>query len=83
MTLLLSCELVKVPEPVLRTVRASVSTKHEFSEKRVKIGVLVVGQQEGFVHIRHVRTANYIFSQNDQVEGQILQDPYLKLFFRL
>jgi len=57
----------EVPERVLRTVRASVSTKHEFEEKRVKIGVLVVGQQEGFVHIRHVRTANYIFSQNDQI----------------
>ena len=45
----------EVPERVLRTVRASVSTKNEFDkdkdkvngyEKRVKIGVLVVGEQE-------------------------------------
>ena len=57
----------EVPERVLRTVRASVSTKNEFEEKRVKIGVLVVGEQEGFTHIRHVRTANYIFSKNDQI----------------
>jgi len=57
----------EVPERVLRTVRASVSTKNEFEEKRVKIGVLVVGEQEGYTHIRHVRTANYIFSVNDQI----------------
>jgi len=57
----------EVPERVLRTVRASVSTKNEFDEKRVKIGILVVGEQEGFNHIRHVRTANYIFSKNDQI----------------
>merc|ERR1712096_115540 len=55
------------PKGVLRTVRASVSTKNEFDEKRVKIGVLVVGEQESFTHIRHVKTANYIFSQNDQI----------------
>jgi len=58
---------IEVPERVLRTVRASVSTKYEFEEKRVKIGVLVVGEQEGYIHIRHVRTANYIFSKNDQI----------------
>jgi len=57
----------EVPERVLRTVRASVSTKNEFAEKRVKIGVLVVGEQDGYLHIRHVRTANYIFSENDQI----------------
>jgi len=57
----------EVPERVLRTVRASVSTKNEFSDKRVKIGVLVLGEQDGFSHIRHVRTANYIFSENDQI----------------
>jgi len=66
----------EVPERVLRTVRASVSTKNEFDkekdkdngyEKRVKIGVLVVGEQEGYSHIRHVKTANYIFSKNDQI----------------
>jgi len=57
----------EVPERVLRTVRASVSTKNEFEEKRVKIGVLVVGEQDSFTHIRKVRTANYIFSENDQI----------------
>ena len=45
----------------------SISTLEEFQDKRVKIGVLVVGEQEGFQHVRHVRTANYIFSQNDQI----------------
>ena len=75
----------EVPERVLRTVRASVSTKNEFAEKRVKIGVLVVGkrldlgfelgrkiyfilgEQDSFNHIRHVKTANYIFSEDDQI----------------
>ena len=57
----------EVPERVLRTVRASVSTKNEFTEKRVKIGVLVMGEQDSFSHVRHVRTANYIFSENDQI----------------
>jgi len=46
-----------------RTVRVSISTKEEFQDKRVKIGVLVTGEQEGYQHVRHVRTANYIFSQ--------------------
>ena len=74
----------EVPERVLRTVRASVSTKNEFAEKRVKIGVLVAGErpnmglrgnqiyfiageQDSFNHIRHVKTANYIFSEDDQI----------------
>jgi len=62
-----SGSMKEVPERVLRTVRASVSTKHEFDEKRVKIGVLCVGEQDGYSHIRHVRTANYIFSKDDQI----------------
>ena len=62
-----SGSMQEVPERVLRTVRASISTTNEFSEKRVKIGVLVSGEQEEFTHIRHVRTANYIFSENDQI----------------
>jgi len=57
----------EVPDKVLRTVRATISTKEEFDEKRVKIGILVVGDQDGFEHIRHVRTHNYIFSKNDQI----------------
>lgn len=59
--------MMEVPERVLRTVRVSISTLEEFEDKRVKIGVLVVGEQEGYQHVRHVRTANYIFSQNDQI----------------
>ena len=27
----------------------------------------MVGEQEEYLHIRHVRTANYIFSENDQI----------------
>jgi len=57
----------EVPDTVLRTVRASISTKEEFVEKRVKIGLLVVGDQDGFEHIRHVRSENYIFSAQDQI----------------
>jgi len=57
----------EVPDRVLRTVRVSISTKEEFEQKRVKIGILVLGSQDGYQHIRHVRTANYIFSTNDQI----------------
>jgi len=56
----------EVPERVLRTVRVSISTTEE-TERRVKIGVLVVGVQDGFEHIRHVRTRNYIFDKDDQI----------------
>jgi len=56
----------EVPEKVLRTVRVSVSTTEE-TERRVKIGVLVVGDQEGIEHIRHVQTKNHIFDQDDQI----------------
>ena len=48
-------------------MRVSISTKEEFEEKWVKIGVLVTGEQEGDQHVRHVRTANYIFSRSDQI----------------
>ena len=41
--------------------------QNEFEEKRVKIGVLVAGEQEEYLNIRHVRTANCIFSENDQI----------------
>jgi len=57
----------EVPDRVLRTVRATISTKKEFDEKRVKIGVLVVGDQDGFQHIRHVRTHNHIFTPDEQI----------------
>ncbi|XP_023344187.1 uncharacterized protein LOC111713541 [Eurytemora carolleeae] len=57
----------EVPDRVLRTVRVSISTREKFDEKRVKIGILVVGDQDGFEHIRHVRTKNYIFGEDDQI----------------
>ena len=66
---------------MLRTVRASVSTKHEFDDKRVKIGVLCVGEQDGYSHIRHVRTANYIFSKVWTKRRNISQ--FIPLDFRM
>ncbi len=36
---------LQVPERVLRTVRVTISTKEEF-EQRVRIGVLLVGDQD-------------------------------------
>ena len=69
-----SGSMKEVPERVLRTVRASVSTKHEFDDKRVKIGVLCVGEQDGYSHIRHVRTANYIFSKVGMEKSNLKSD---------
>jgi hypothetical protein len=57
----------QVPERVLRTVRVAVTTKEALEEIRVKIGILVIGNQDSFEHIRCVRTRNYIFSPNDQI----------------
>jgi len=56
----------EVPDKVLRTVRASVSMK-ENTEKRVKIGILIVANENGYEHIGHARTANYIFSEEEQI----------------
>jgi hypothetical protein len=47
-------------------VRVSVSTTEEHRVNRVRIGVLVCGDQDGFEHIRRVATRNYIFTGNDQ-----------------
>ena len=57
------------------------STKHEFDDKRVKIGVLCVGEQDGYSHIRHVRTANYIFSKVWTKRRNISQ--FIPLDFRM
>ncbi len=56
----------EVPERVLRTVRVAVTTKEE-QDVRVKIGILVVGSQENFEHVRCVKTRNFIFTSNEQI----------------
>ncbi len=74
---------LEVPERVLKTVRVSVSAKdddhHQLSSGtvgggngavdglRVKIGILVTGEQDGFEHIRKVVSRNYIFGGGDRV----------------
>ena len=37
------------------------------SDRRVRIGILVYGSQDGYEHIRKVLTRNYVFSESDQV----------------
>jgi hypothetical protein len=45
-----------------RTVRVSISTKEEFEDKRVKIGVLVVGEQAGLEKTRFfLNPAQWVF----------------------
>ena len=56
----------EVPDKVLTTVRASVSMK-ECTEKRVKIGILINASENGYEHIGHAHTANYIFSKDEQI----------------
>ena len=56
----------EVPDKVLRTVRASVSMK-ECTEKRVKIGILIMANDNGYEHIGTARSANYIFSEDEQI----------------
>lgn len=64
---------LEVPERVLRTVRVSVTTKNEVTdaldgdEIRVKIGILVMGNQDNFHHVRCVKARNYIFSTDNQI----------------
>lgn len=57
---------LEVPEVVLKTVRVSLSTKSE-DDQRVHIGVLLQGEQDGFVHVRKVLCRNYYFSADDQI----------------
>ncbi len=39
----------------------------ETEERRVRVGVLVTSDHDGFEHVRKVVTRNYFFSPNDQV----------------
>ena len=57
----------EVPGRVLRTVRVSVTTKEPTENLRVKIGILVVGHQDNFEHIRCVKTRNYVFGVGDEI----------------
>ena len=57
---------LELPERILKTVRVAISTASE-EELRVRIGLLVVGLQDGFEHIRKVACRNYIFSVGDQI----------------
>ena len=67
---------LEVPERVLRTVRASVVSATEenadcsFSsseERRVRVALLLWGEQDGFPHVRKVVTRNYFFNGTDRV----------------
>ncbi len=57
---------LEVPERVLKTVRVSIST-HGEEEQRVHIGILLMGEQDGFEHVRKVITRNYFFCGDDQI----------------
>jgi len=57
---------MEVPERVLKTVRVSVSTRSE-ENQRVRIGLLLIGSQDNFEHVRSVATRNYFFSEDDQI----------------
>ena len=58
--------IFQVPERVLKTVRVSVSTRSE-ENQRVRIGLLLIGSQDNFEHVRSVATRNYFFSEDDQI----------------
>ena len=58
--------ILQVPERVLKTVRVSVSTRLQ-EDQRVRIGLLLIGNQDNFEHIRRVATRNYFFSEDDQI----------------
>lgn len=57
---------LEVPERILKTVRVAVNTKEKWTQ-RVQIGILLVGDQDDFEHVRLVKTRNYIFSSEDQI----------------
>ena len=50
----------------MKTVRISVSTRLQETQ-RVRIGLLLIGNQDNFEHIRSVATRNYFFSEDDQI----------------
>lgn len=57
---------LEVPESVLRTVRISLWTKQS-DVKRVKIGLIIYGEQDRYEHVRKVITRNFIFNSDEQV----------------
>ena len=58
----------EVPERILRTVRVAVTSKEVNQEHlKVKIGILVIGNQDNFEHVRCVRTRNYVFGVDDEI----------------
>ncbi|XP_059094628.1 BTB/POZ domain-containing protein 17-like [Tigriopus californicus] len=57
---------LEVPGRVLKTVRVSIWTRNE-EEQRVKIGILLIGEQDGFQHVRRVISRNFVFSANNQI----------------
>jgi len=59
---------VEVPESVLSTVRLSITCRDVVKDFfRVKIGILILGQQDGVEHVISVIEKNHIFSQEDNV----------------
>ncbi|KAF6206365.1 hypothetical protein GE061_017598 [Apolygus lucorum] len=59
---------VEVPESVLGTVRVSITCKDETEEYiRVKIGLLVVGLQDGIEHIIRVVQKIFYFNKDDRL----------------
>ena len=73
--------IFQVPERIIKTVRASVKIKlscenDQFEmgapckceeEIRVKIGILIIGNQDKFEHVRCVRTRNFVFSHESEI----------------
>jgi len=49
---------LEVPERVLRTVRVAISTREE-EEQRVKVGVLILGDEGGFEHVVRAHSVNF------------------------
>ena len=57
----------ELPERVLKTVRVSITNKKVEEDIFVKIGILIIGDQDNFEHIRCVKSRNYIFTTQDQI----------------
>lgn len=57
----------ELPERVLKTVRVSITNKRVEEDIFVKIGILIIGDQDDFEHVRCVKSRNYIFTPMDQI----------------
>ena len=57
----------ELPSKTLKTVRVSITNKKVEENIFVKIGILVVGEQDHYQHIRVVRARNFIFTAQDQI----------------